>query len=311
MNCTVCGAVIPAGQQVCPMCGNPIQYQQPMGQPQGYGQPQQPMGQQPMGQPQNFQRPQQPYGQPQGYGQPQQPMGQPQGYGQPQQPMGQPQNFQHPQQPMGQPQGYGQPMGGQPYGQPQQGYGRPMGGYGQPAYGTNMGRNFTGAAQGFSLMTILQMIGALLILLAPVFNWYSAKAKYGSNSSKMTANMFKLGGKEYINKGSIIAFAVIILIIGIVLLVSDIMDFVPSMSSFKQRNSYLVIIELILIALALLFLILVFFNKDLMDAVKEGKDALKSSSEIKGHSNHGFGPIIGWIGVGLAAVPRVMKMVKK
>ncbi len=260
MNCTVCGAVVPAGQQVCPMCGNMIQYQQPQ---QGYGQPQ------------NFaQQPQQGYGQPQNFAQ----------------------------QPYGQPQGYGQP---------QQGYGRPMGGYGQPAYGTNMGRNFTGAAQGFSLLTILQMVGALLILLAPIFNWYSAKAKYGSNSSKMTANMFKLGGKEYINKGSIIAFAVIILIIGIVLLASDIMDFVPSMSSFKQRNSYLVIIELVLIALALLFLILVFFNKDLMDAVKEGKEALKSSSEIKGHSNHGFGPIAGWIGVGLATVPRVMKMVKK
>ena len=29
MNCTVCGAVIPNGQQVCPMCGNMIQYQQP------------------------------------------------------------------------------------------------------------------------------------------------------------------------------------------------------------------------------------------------------------------------------------------
>lgn len=34
MNCTVCGAVIPNGQQVCPMCGNMIQYQQPQ---QGYG----------------------------------------------------------------------------------------------------------------------------------------------------------------------------------------------------------------------------------------------------------------------------------
>ena len=278
MNCTVCGAVIPNGQQVCPMCGNMIQYQQPQ---QGYGQPQ------------GFQQPQQGYGQPQGFQQPQQ------GYGQPQ-------NFQQPQQGYGQPQQQFRPQPQQGYGQPQQQF-RP-----QPAYGMNMGSNFRGgSAGGFSLMTLLQMVGGLFILLTPIFSWYSAKAKYGGASNKMTANMFKLGGKDYMDKSSFIIFGIIIIIVGVVLLASDIMDFVPSMNGFKQRNSYLVFVELALIAAVLVFLFVVFFNKELMDGIKEGKEALKSSSSMKGHCNHGVGPIFGWIGVGLAAVPRVLKLTKK
>ena len=83
MNCTVCGAMIPDGSAVCPVCGaNLAQPQQPM---TGY---QQPMGQQPMG------------GYPQtGYGQ--QPMT---GY---QQPMGGYQQTGYGQQPMG---GFGSPV---------------------------------------------------------------------------------------------------------------------------------------------------------------------------------------------------------
>ena len=48
MNCSLCGAVIPDGQSVCPSCGNQIQpmggYQQPVQPMGGYQQPVQPMG---------------------------------------------------------------------------------------------------------------------------------------------------------------------------------------------------------------------------------------------------------------------------
>ena len=306
MNCTVCGAVIPNGQQVCPMCGNMIQYQQPQqgyGQPQGFGQPQQGYGQ-----PQNFGQPQQGYGQPQNCGQPQQGYGQPQqGFGQPQQGYGQPQNFRQPQQ------GYGQPQQG--FGQPQQGYGQPQNFRPQPAYGTSMGGSFKGASAGSPLMTLIQMIGALFILLTPILSWFSVAAKAAGQSEKETANMFKLGGKDYMDKSSFVVFAVIILIVGIVLLLSDIMEFVPSMNSFKQNNSYLIYVEFGLIVLALVFMLVAFFNKDLMEGIKEGKDYIKEAksyySGLKGHANHGVGPIFGWIGVGLATVPRILKLVKK
>ncbi|QFU85256.1 hypothetical protein [Amycolatopsis sp. YIM 10] len=110
-------------------------YGQQPPQQQGYGQPgyeQQGYGQQPYGQPQHGQpqpgQPQQQPGQPQPYGQPQQPHSQP--HGQPQQPHGQPPSPGQPQQP-GQPQPHGQPQPGQPqpHGQPQPGQQQP---YGQP-----------------------------------------------------------------------------------------------------------------------------------------------------------------------------------
>lgn len=75
MNCSVCGAMIPDGQAVCPNCGTAVQpvYQQPQQQmyqqpQQMYQQPQQPMYQQPqqqMYQQPMYQAPQQQY-QPQG-----------------------------------------------------------------------------------------------------------------------------------------------------------------------------------------------------------------------------------------------------
>ena len=50
MNCTMRGAIIPTGQTNCPMCGAPVQAEQPADNAQpvhpqmGYQQPQQPMG---------------------------------------------------------------------------------------------------------------------------------------------------------------------------------------------------------------------------------------------------------------------------
>ncbi|MBQ9277817.1 MAG: hypothetical protein IJ224_04195 [Lachnospiraceae bacterium] len=313
MNCTVCGAVVPDGSSVCPMCGaNLIQYQQP-----NPGFNQQPMGQQP-----NPGFNQQPMG---GYQQPnqgfnQQPMG---GYQQPnpgfnQQPVG---GYQQPnpgfnQQPMGgyQQTGYGQPMGGYQ----QTGYGQPMGGYGQPAFGMAMGGGKYGASPiggGFTIAKILQLVGAILIFLAPLFNWMSMKVKYDGAKEKEAANMFKLAGDKYLDKGVFVFFAIMILLAGIFLICLEVMDFVPSMQSLKQKIVNIPFIELIVIAVALLFFLLAFFNGDLMDGIKSGRDYLKLAKEwtdgVKGHVNHGLGPILAWVGVVCAALPRVLRLIGK
>lgn len=305
MNCTVCGAVVPDGSSVCPMCGaNLIQYQQPN---QGFNQ--QPMGQQPMG---GYQQPMGGYQQQPGYGQPnqsfnQQPMGGYQQQGGYQQPMGQ--------QGYGQPnQGYGQPMGGYQ----QQGYGQPMGGFRQPAYGMAMGGGKFGASPvggGFTLAKILQLVGAVLIFLAPLFNWMSMKVKYDGEKEKEAANMFKLASDKYLDKGVFVFFGIVILLAGIFLICLEVLDFVPSMQSLKQKIVNIPFIELAVIAVALLFFLLAFFNGDLMDGIKSGKDYLKLVKDwqdgVKGHVNHGLGPILAWIGVVCAALPRVLRLIGK
>ena len=305
MNCSVCGTLVPDGSAVCPNCGaNLIQYQQPVN-PQGV--------QQPYGQPQQggF-APQQPYGQPQQGGfAPQQPYGQPQQGGfAPQQPYGQPQQGGFaPQQPYGQPQ-----QGGfapqQPYGQPQ-GYGQPMGGFRQPAYGMASGAGRFGASPvggGFTVAKILQLVGAALLFLSPFFHWLAGKI----DGDKEGVNLFKLASEDDgIDKGVFVFFAIVILLCGIFLLFLEVTDFIPSMYSVKQKIVNIPFIELGVLAIALLFILLAFFNGDLMDVIKSGKKIIKNWYDGKGYMNHGFGPILAYLGVICAAVPRVFRLIGK
>ena len=290
MNCTMCGAIIPTGQTNCPMCGAPVQAEQPadnaqpvqpqMGYQQPAGQPVQPqMGyQQPMGQPVQPQM---------GY---QQPMGQPvqpqMGY---QQPMGQPVQPQM---------GYQQPMG-QPV-QPQQ----PMGGYYQPQSG---GMNaFINNLKG-DYMMIARLVGAFLLLIAPFFHWFSFKLKYDGSTEKHTANMFKLAGDGGI--GVYGFFAVMFILLGLVLIAWEIADYIPVLANIKEKIKVVPYVDLIIIAVALIFVILAATN-GMKGNLKDAKDSIKMikqwSDGVKGHCNHGVGPIIGFIAVIAAAAPRVL-----
>ena len=297
MNCTICGAIVPDGQTNCPMCGAPIQADKPadnvqpqqsvnaqMGYQQPTGQPAQPqMGyQQPMGQPVQPQM---------GY---QQPMGQPvqpqMGY---QQPIGQP----------AQPQmGYQQPMG-QPV-QPQMGYQQPMGGYYQPQSG---GMNaFINNLKG-DYMMIARLAGAFLLLIAPLFHWFSFKLKYDGSTEKQTANMFKLAGDGGV--GVYGFFAAMFILLGLVLIAWEIADYIPALANIKEKMKVVPYVDLIIIAVALLFVILAATN-GMKGNMKDAKDSIKLIKEwsdgVKGHCNHGVGPIIGFIAVIAAAAPRVL-----
>ncbi len=276
MNCSVCGTMIPVGQNICPNCGNPVQ------QAGGYQQPVQPMG--------GYQQPVQPMG---GYQQPQQ-MG---GYQQPQQQMG---GYQQPQQPMG---GYQQPMGG--YQQPMGGYQQPMGGYQQPMGG---GFNAFLATLKTDVMMIIRLVGALFLFIAPFFSWFALKIKYDGDSEKETANMFKLAGDGDI--GVYAFFAIMLFVLAIVLVVWEIADYIPALANIKYKMQMVPYVDLIIVAVALLFVILAATNgmKGNLKDFKESLKLYKDWYDAKGYCNHGVGPIIGFIGVACAAVPRILAM---
>ena len=283
MNCTICGAIVPDGQTNCPMCGAPIQADKPADNVQPQQSVNAQMGyQQPIGQP----------AQPQmGY---QQPMGQPaqpqMGY---QQPMGQPAQPQ-----MGYQQSMGQPV------QPQMGYQQPMGGYYQPQSG---GMNaFINNLKG-DYMMIARLAGAFLLLIAPLFHWFSFKLKYDGSTEKHTANMFKLAGDGGI--GVYGFFAAMFILLGLVLIAWEIADYIPALANIKEKMKVVPYVDLIIIAVALLFVILAATN-GMKGNMKDAKDSIKLIKEwsdgVKGHCNHGVGPIIGFIAVIAAAAPRVL-----
>ena len=208
---------------------------------------------------------------------------------------------------MGQPvqpqMGYQQPMG-QPV-QPQMGYQQPMGGYYQPQSG---GMNaFINNLKG-DYMMIVRLAGAFLLLIAPFFHWFSLKIKDDESTEKTAANMFKLAGDEC-DIGVYGFFAAMFILLGLVLIAWEVADYIPKLANIKGKMKVVPNIDLIIVAVALLFVILAATN-GMEGNMKEAKDSIKMikqwSDGVKGHCNHGVGPIIGFIAVIAAAAPRVL-----
>ena len=207
------------------------------------------------------------------------------------------------------PQSMGQPvqpqMGyQQPQGQPQMGYQQPQGGYYQPLNG---GMNaFINNLKG-DYMMITRLAGAFLLLIAPFFHWFSYKLKYDGSTEKHTANMFELAGDGDV--GVYGFFATMLILLGLVLIAWEIADYIPKLANVKSKMQKVPYVDFIIVALALLFVILAATNgmdgnlKDLKDVVKLSK---KYGDGVRGHCNHGVGPIFGYLGVIAAAAPRVL-----
>ncbi len=275
MNCTICGAQIPMGQPNCPNCGAMVQQQaQPMGQPV---QPMQPMG--------GYQQPVQPVQPMGGYQQPMQPAQPMGGY---QQPMQQAQPMGGYQQPMGQPQqmgGYQQPMGG---------YQQPMGGYKQPMGGGFNANAIIGALKG-DIMKLIGLIGAFMIFISPFVTWLKVEFR----GEKGSDGLFGIAsGEDY---GIFTLYGILLLLIGAVLILWDIADFVPAIANIKAKVANIPYLEIILCAVALVVVILAIAHGDLNESIELVND-------WGGDASRGIGPAFGIIAVILAAAPRVLKM---
>ena len=193
----------------------------------------------------------------------------------------------------------GQPM------QPQMAYQQPMMGGGMNGFFNSLKTDY---------MKLIGVIGALLIMISPFFNWMSMKFKYDGESEKEAYNMFKVASEGDV--GSYTLFAILLIVIGALLLVWDLADFVPALHNFKMKLVTIPYVELILVAVALVVVLLAFFNGDVKDAIDLGKDTLDMmkdwyGSDVSGHCNHGLGPIVAFVGIAGAAYPRVIKMIKK
>ena len=179
-----------------------------------------------------------------------------------------------------------------------------MGGYYQPQSG---GMNaFINNLKG-DYMMIARLAGAFLLLIAPLFHWFSFKLKYDGSTEKHTANMFRLAGEGDI--GIYGFFAAMMILLGLILIAWEVADYIPVLANIKSKMQIVPYVDFIIIALALLFVILAATNgmdgsmKDLKESVKWAK---KYEDSVRGHCNHGVGPIIGFIAVIAAAAPRVL-----
>ena len=274
MNCSMCGAIIPSGQNVCPMCGAPVQTeQQPMNsQPvnPGMGQPVNPG----MGQPVNP-----------GMGQPVNPgMGQPvnPGMGQPMNPgMGQSMNP-----------GMGQSMNpgmGQPV---NPGMGQPVNpgmGYYQPKSGNSAFSAYINYMKS-DPMAIVRIAAAFVMLLSAFLPWYSLKVSFWGYVDKEVYTLFSAGGVHVVT-GIILILATAFLVLW------EIADFIPALTPIKRQVQAVPFVDLIVIVVALIFVII-------------ATASVSGVSEDYGIAGVKFSRIVGcvfaYIAIIAAATPRVL-----
>lgn len=209
--------------------------------------------------------------------------------------------------PMGQPMqpqmGYQQPMG-QPMGAPMGGM-APMGG---PAPVNNQYMQGTGMS-GFlnslksDYMKIVGLVGGLLVLISPFFSWCTLKVDMWGVKESESFSMFSLG-REYSDVRTYYIWTVLLIVIGLGLLLWDAADFFPALADTKAKLSNIPYVELIAIGVGILVVVIALMNGTV-------KDVIELYDDLGGEASHGVGPIVAFIGLALAAVPRVMKIVKK
>ena len=198
-------------------------------------------------------------------------------------------------QPMG---GYQQPV--QPMSQPVQ----PMGGYqqaNQQAMGTGMGA-FINALKA-DVMKIVGLVGGVLIFLSPFFTWFKASVTYWGTTSSQSENMFTLG-KKYSDVRIYYIWTIILLFIGFCYIIWDMADYLPKYAQWKANMTKVPFMDLILAGVGLLVVILALCNGTVNDVIDQFE-------ALGGKGSHSIGPVVAIIGLVLAAVPRVLKLVKK
>lgn len=164
---------------------------------------------------------------------------------------------------------------------------------------------------------LISMFAALLVFVSPIFRWYSySYVNFKSDIKDASkANIFKLSSETLTGNKFLIFLAVAIMIMGIVLLASEIIDLIPALANLRRQIPYLPEIIGIAAAMVALFVwVLVCFNGNVLDLIQNGKAIIATKKEYLGggfgHSNHGLGPFICIAGIALSITRRVLAIFK-
>jgi hypothetical protein len=150
----------------------------------------------------------------------------------------------------------------------------------------------------------LGMLGAILLLMSPYLNWYSEKTEYGDEVYREFGNIFQAA--NVFDAGILKVIGTIVLVIGIILVLWEMGNYVKFIKKIRNIIKEFAWIEVFLAAIALVLLVVAFFNKELVNGISEMKKYL-DLYESKGYAFHGIGPICGMIGAVLSGFVNVLR----
>jgi hypothetical protein len=142
-------------------------------------------------------------------------------------------------------------------------------------------------------MKLVSILGALLIYHAPLLSWLAS----GHGKNRYSFNLIEMGRRSYIDNAALTFFGIAFMVIGAVLVLMELADYIPALNKIKSAIPSTEIVQTVLVAVALLFWFLAFFNGDLLDATDT--DSV----------THGVGPIFALIGIVANAFVRVCNII--
>ena len=163
---------------------------------------------------------------------------------------------------------------------------------------------FIGYSFGEKLV-LLSLIGYILILISPMFSWYSSVLSYTGVDEEFSFNMFQLSGGQ-IKEKSYIAMGIFIILISVALIAIEYLDYKIKL---KSRLGIAVILQGLLYVVLVVLIVAALNNETLKEAMSYRSGEIKAVEywikDATGHCNNGVGPILYVIGLCFAILSKV------
>lgn len=161
---------------------------------------------------------------------------------------------------------------------------------------------------GFCLsekLVLISLIAYILVLISPMFSWYSSALTYTGVSEEFSFNMFQLSAGQIKEKGYI-ALGIFTILICLVFIAIEYLDYKIKL---RSRLSIVIPVEVLLYIALIVIVVMALNNEVLRQAMSYRKGEIEALkywiSEANGHCNNGVGPVIYIAGLSLAVLSKV------
>lgn len=161
---------------------------------------------------------------------------------------------------------------------------------------------------GFCLrekMVLISLVGYILILISPMFSWYSYFLAYTGVEEAVSYNIFQLGVGQ-IKEKSYIIFGVFIILISLAFITIEYLDYKIKL---RSRLGIIVTVEILLYVALIVILVMAFGNEVIRERISYANGEIKALEYwikgAQGHCNNGLGPGICIAGLIIAAMSKI------
>lgn len=154
-------------------------------------------------------------------------------------------------------------------------------------------------------LVLISLIGYILILISPMFNWYSSSLIYTGVSEEFSYNMFQLSSGQ-IKEKSYIALGIFIILISCVFIAIEYLNYKIKL---RERLPIVIPAEIFFYILLVVFVIIALNNDSLRQNMSYRRGEIEAMEywikEAEGHCNNGAGPYIYIAGLFVAVMSKV------